>query len=199
MKVDEPVASTSATGDSTAAESTTPDGLLKSSDDKPTDSKRARKEPLSEKLSNFSRVTPVQLGHITFPLDGRYQPVRPVTTRLAQKSSKSKAVANAGTKIALGSGVERYVGGGGILILIDQAPNEPAEFIETEVPRPAPAPATETVTAEVATPATDAPEAPRNIALDENEADAQPPESFEVCHSILDLLQEYLLTRNWMI
>ena len=186
MKVDEPAASTSGAGDISPISGTVAalsDDASKV-DEKPAESKRPRKEPTSEKLSNFSRVTPAQLAHISFAPDGRYQPVRPVATRSAQKTSKGKAAAIASSRLAsvaaLGIAAERYAGGGGILILIDQTPGEPAEYIETEIPKPAPA--AESAVAPVDAPATSAPApaAARHIALDENEPEAQPPESFEV-------------------
>jgi 26S proteasome regulatory subunit N2 len=191
MKVDEPAAaSTSGGGDiSPIAEAGAglSEDISKSEEqgkEKSSENKRSRKEPSFEKLSNFSRVMPAQLAHISFPAEGRYQPVRPVATRSAQKTSKGKAVASATSKptstaAALGTAAERYAGGGGILILIDQTPSEPAEFIETELPRPA-APTVPTAAEPSTTAITPAPNAAVHIALDENEPEAQPPESFEV-------------------
>jgi len=84
--------------------------------------KRKEKEPLSETLQNFSRVTPAQLAHISFPPDGRFQPVRPIRS---------------------GNGKTR-AGGGGILMLIDRTPNEPIKYVDLpadlggeEIPQPA--------------------------------------------------------------
>lgn len=138
-----------------------------------------KSEPAFEKLPNLSRVTPAQLAHVVFPAEARYQPVRPVSSQ-ALKSAKGKAstVAKAPSAAALGGTAERYAGGGGILILIDQAPSEPVELVELE-PAPASAPpATE------AAPATTTPAAPastgRHIALDDNAPEADPPQSFEV-------------------
>lgn len=186
MKVDEPPTSTAPPGDIspiTGSVSNLPDATAKA-DGKAAEVKKPRKaEPSFEKLPNLSRVTPMQLAHITFPSEGRYQPVRPVSTRSA-KPSKGKAAA--GSKAppaaaALGIASERYAGGGGILLLIDQRPGEPAELIESEV---APAPQAPPAAMDVAAPepapaATAAPSGP-NVFLDEDAPEAGPPESFEV-------------------
>ncbi|TFY80665.1 hypothetical protein EWM64_g3340 [Hericium alpestre] len=82
-----------------------------------------RKEPTSETLSNFSRVTPAQMMHIVIPSSSRYQPVRPVSTKPPRAAKTGKA----STSSLL---LEKYAGGGGILMLIDKRPDEPAEFIE---------------------------------------------------------------------
>lgn len=37
-----------------------------------------RKEPTSERLPNYSRVTPAQIKYVAFPPDSRYSPIRPV-------------------------------------------------------------------------------------------------------------------------
>jgi 26S proteasome regulatory subunit N2 len=127
---------------------------------------------------NFSRVTPAQLAYISFPSDGRYQPVRPVSTK-SQTSRSSKLIAG-GSPSVLGLGSEKYAGGGGILILMDSRPNEPAEFIETE-PAPvladaAPVPVQASGHIPVHTEPTG-----RHISLDESAPEADPPEPFEVC------------------
>jgi 26S proteasome regulatory subunit N2 len=64
----------------------------------PTPNKRAA---TSETLSNLSRVTPAQLQHISFPAEGRFQPVRPVGR-----------------------------GGGGIVMLVDSKEGEEVSWIE---------------------------------------------------------------------
>jgi 26S proteasome regulatory subunit N2 len=155
-------------------------------DSKPSTSKPARKsEPSFEKLPNFSRVVPAQLAHITFPADGRYQPVRAVstTTPSSVKSGKA-AVLPAGSKsptAALGLSSEKYAGGGGILILVDVSPDQEAEFIEFDAPAAEPVPADVATDGQnghaIAGPAASGP----HIALDENALEADPPESFEVC------------------
>ena len=152
---------------------------------KPSTSKPARKsEPSFEKLPNFSRVVPAQLAHITFPADGRYQPVRAVstTTPSSVKSGKA-AVLPAGSKsstAAIGLS-EKYAGGGGILILVDVSPDEEAEFIEFDAPAAEPVPVDVATDGQnghaIAGPAASGP----HIALDENAPEADPPESFEVC------------------
>lgn len=153
-------------------------------DGKPAETKKRKSEPASERLPNFSRVTPAQLAHIVFPPEGRFQPVRPVSTR-SPKSSKGKAPLTASpaktpTAAALGVTSERYAGGGGILILIDQAPEEPVEFIEEEVPAPPAPPAEPTATAAGVPVGADSQPAGPHISLDENAPEADPPASFEV-------------------
>jgi 26S proteasome regulatory subunit N2 len=156
-------------------------------DGKASSSKTARKgEPLLEKLPNFSRVTPAQLAHITFPADGRYQPVRAVSTKSppgAKNNSKTATVAPAGSKsatAALGLS-EKYAGGGGILILVDEFPDEEAEFVEFEAPAAEPVPAEGLPNGSVPNGhATTGPASGPHIALDEDAPEADPPESFEV-------------------
>jgi len=144
----------------------------------PEDTKPKRKlEPSSENVANFSRVTPMQLAYITFPSEGRYQPVRPVSLNTVSPKTGSKSpVFRKASSLAS----ERYAGGGGILMLVDERPDEEAEFISLEPPAAAPV-ATENGQAVPngnANPVT----APTNIhiALDENSPDVDPPESFEV-------------------
>ena len=152
-------------------------------DGKPSTSKSTRKsEPSFERLSNFSRVVPAQLAHITFPSGGRYQPVRAVSTKAPSSIKNGKpAIAPAGSKsatAAIGLSSEKYAGGGGILILVDGFPDQEAEIIEFEAPDVAPAP-TEVAAGNghaIAGPAASGP----HIALDENAPEADPPESFEV-------------------
>jgi 26S proteasome regulatory subunit N2 len=153
-------------------------------DGKPsTPSKPLRKtEPSFERLPNFSRVTPAQLAHITFPTDGRYQPVRTVSSKPVPPVRSGKIVvppAGSSTTSALGLPSEKYAGGGGILILVDQTPDEEAEFIEFETAAIVPAPPEEGIPnghALAGPPAASGP----HIALDEDAPEADPPESFEV-------------------
>jgi len=145
-------------------------------DSKPSTSKK-KSEPAFEMRTNFSRVTPAQLAYISFPGDGRYQPVRPVSTK-SQISKSSKLIAG-GSPSLLGLSSEKYAGGGGILILMDSRPNEPVEFIEAE-PAPelaaaAPVPVQTNANTHVHTDPTG-----RHIALDESAPEADPPEPFEV-------------------
>ncbi len=116
-------------------------------------------EPTSEKLNNFSRVTPAQMAHITFPPDSRYQPVRLVSPHPAPTRRSFKSLAT-----------EKFAGGGGILLLVDQRPSEEASYVEFSAPAPAPAAAEE--------PRADSPV--RHIALDADAPEADPPEPFEV-------------------
>lgn len=97
---------------------TATNGQIGGTDGKTTERKRSRRkdEPAFEKLSNFSRVTPQQLSYISFPDDGRYQPVRPVSNRTAPiRSGKGKSSSGKQSQ-ASGAGfvatAERYGGGG---------------------------------------------------------------------------------------
>jgi 26S proteasome regulatory subunit N2 len=151
-------------------------------DGKASTTKAPRKvEPTSEILPNFSRVTPAQLAHITFPADGRYQPVRAVTTK-SVPAKNGKISAAAPPTAGLGLASEKYAGGGGILILTDLRPDEEAEFIDLNPPPPA-------ETAQVAVPNGHAPAGPpatgRNIVLDESVPEAEVPEPFEVRRQFL--------------
>lgn len=123
-----------------------------------------KKEASSERLQNFSRVTPQQLTYISFPSDSRYQPVRPVSTNSVSRSKKSSS----------GSG-ETYTGVGGILVLLDERPEDPADLITPLEPSVvAPAPTTQPVQP------IQAAAARPHIALDENSPEASPPAPFEV-------------------
>ena len=115
-------------------------------------------EPTSEKLTNFSRVTPAQMVHITFPSDCRYQPVRLVSTQPAPSRRSFKSLVS----------TEKYAGGGGILLLIDQRPGEEPSYIEFATPAPTPQ-----VEERAPTPV-------RHISLDADAPEAAPPEAFEV-------------------
>ena len=116
-------------------------------------------EPTSEKLKNFSRVTPAQMAHISFPPDSRYQPVRLVSPHPAPARRSFKTLVTA----------EKFAGGGGILLLVDQRPNEETTYIELTTPATAPAVEEELPESLI-----------RHIALDENAPEATPPEPFEV-------------------
>ncbi|KAJ7596896.1 D-isomer specific 2-hydroxyacid dehydrogenase [Mycena floridula] len=125
-----------------------------------------RKEPSSERLPNLSRVVPAQLQHISFPSDGRYQPVRAVSSKPMSRSGKSIKSTSTGAPL------DRHGGGGGILILTDSRPNEEAEFFDT-TPEPMIVPA-----AQNGNPTATLPTG-RHIALDESAPEAEPPASFE--------------------
>lgn len=95
-------------------------GSKPAEDGAPSTSKpKKQREPSSEKLSNLSRVTPAQLSYIVFPPESRFQPVRPVVVSPAPTGKSQKKGA-----------VQRSVGGGGILMLLDKTPGEPIEWIE---------------------------------------------------------------------
>jgi len=122
-----------------------------------------KKEATFERLQNFSRVTPQQLTYISFPPDSRYQPVRPVSTSSVSRSKKSSA----------GPG-ETSTGVGGILVLLDERPDEPVDLIvplepSVAAPEPTTLPA-QSVRTTAARP---------HIALDENSPEASPPAPFE--------------------
>lgn len=146
-----------------------------SDENRPSSSKK-KLEPTSEIKPNFSRITPAQLQYVSFPTDGRYQPVRTVTSI---PSAKAGSRASANVAKTLGLGTDRFGGGGGILILTDSRPEEEAEFIELETPEIAPPPP-EVTPAGAAGGATGP-----NIALDESAPDAAPPEPFEVSRVLL--------------
>ncbi len=131
-----------------------------------------RKEPNFESLPNFSRVTPAQFQYVVFPPSSRYQPVRPVSTReTAIKGGKGVGGAQKTLQ------PEKYAGGGGILLLVDERPGEAEEFIELSTvappaPQVAPANNTDTTTAVAQT--------EPHIALDPSGGEAEVPEPFEV-------------------
>ncbi|KIL70943.1 hypothetical protein M378DRAFT_183492 [Amanita muscaria Koide BX008] len=160
--------------DMKAEESTKNGDVSPIPDNKPSTSRSQRKpEPSYEIKSNLSRVTPAQLQYISFPGDGRYQPVRPVSSRSEPQRKYS----------AGGLPSEGYVGGGGggILILADLRSGEEAEFIDLEPLVPPPAIVQPTAPVETVTNgnAIRAPPSGPHIALDENAPEADPPESFE--------------------
>lgn len=127
-----------------------------------------RAEPSYEIKLNFSRVTPAQLQFVSFSSDGRYQPVRSVSSNVESQRSKGHAFGSP------------HASGGGILILADLRPDQDAQFIELEPPAPAQA-----ITQSLAAPSANGhaihavPTGP-HIALDENAPEADPPEPFEV-------------------
>jgi 26S proteasome regulatory subunit N2 len=155
-------------------------------------SKPPRKsEPSFELLPNFSRVTPAQLAYITFPNEGRYQPVRAVSSAQATNTNTN---ATAPGSVAAGkapappapASLGKLAGGGGILILADLRPEEEGEFIEFGPVVGAPdaedgtgASASEHVGNGHAVRAPPPPGP--HIALDESTPDVDPPEPFEVC------------------
>lgn len=140
--------------------------------------RRQPAEPSSVILSNFSRVTPSQLAHVTFHPDGRYQPVRPVATVPVPRSSLlSKAGRLSSGKLAA-SASERYAGGGGILLLADRRPNEVVELInfdseERAIP-------VEQAGQEQRVGASAAEPGRAGTFIDVDAAEADPPEPFEV-------------------
>ncbi|EPQ60600.1 26S proteasome regulatory complex, non-ATPase subcomplex, Rpn2/Psmd1 subunit [Gloeophyllum trabeum ATCC 11539] len=175
MKADEPSTSTAGQGDISPIAGSLSDLADGAQDGK---GKAKKNEPTSEELSNFSRVTPAQLAYISFPPDGRYQPVRPVSTK-STTSLKGKGAGSRAASSLPALASERYAGGGGILILVDRHPDQPEEFIEleTQIPQQAAAAPAEPVPNGNANVASE-PSGP-HIALDENAPEADPPESFE--------------------
>jgi 26S proteasome regulatory subunit N2 len=134
-------------------------------------SKLSKMEPTFEIRPNFSRVTPAQLAHISFPAEGRYQPVRPVST-----TTISRVVPPSGP-LATGTS-EKFAGGGGILILTDLRPDEEGEFIEFE-PLVEPA-APDAITAISNSTVAGAPLSGPQFALDDSATEESLPEPFEV-------------------
>lgn len=131
-----------------------------------------RKEPSFESLPNFSRITPAQFQHVVFPPNSRYQPVRPVSAR--------ETVIKAGKGVAGAqktSQPEKYAGGGGILLLVDERPGEPEEFIELSTVTP---PALQVTPANDAGATAAVAQTEPHIALDPNGGEAEVPGSFEV-------------------
>jgi len=110
-----------------------------------------KREPSSEKLSNLSRVVPAQLPHISFPSEGRFFPVRPVTGTTV-KSTARKAQKKSPSALPSVGPSAQYAGGGGIIVLIDNNPLEPTEYIEPEPIPAAVAPAAMEVDAAPAAP-----------------------------------------------
>lgn len=109
-----------------------------SSEDKKEEDKVVE-EPSMENLGNLSRVTPVQLAHISFPHTARYQPVRPVSS-----SPASQATPRKGRKASSSSStVPKALSGGGIIMLRDTMPDNAKEYIQLNaaLDKPVPAPA----------------------------------------------------------
>ncbi|KAL0575818.1 proteasome regulatory particle base subunit [Marasmius crinis-equi] len=123
---------------------------------------KSKKEPSSEQIPNFSRVTPAQLGYISFPSDSRYQPVRALTGTSTAHTGKDPKHPE-----------EKFAGGGGIVLLIDTRPEEEADLLEFEqVELNAPAPTSANGDAVRSTPSGP------HIALDDG-PEASPPAAFE--------------------
>ena len=148
--------------------------LNRQDENKASTSRLARKiEPSYEIKPNFSRVTPAQIQYISFPSEGRYQPVRSVLSEIELLRMG---------KPAFGLRSDGYASGGGILILADLRPEEETELIEFEPPAPAQAivhpsgPAAPIANGHAIRPQPSGP----HIALDENAPEADPPGSFEV-------------------
>ncbi|KIK70882.1 hypothetical protein GYMLUDRAFT_66097 [Collybiopsis luxurians FD-317 M1] len=125
-----------------------------------------KKEPSFELLANLSRVTPAQIAYITFPADGKYQPVRAVTV----KPASSRTVKT------FKHTEEKAAGGGGILILVDRHPEVEAEFIQLETAQQPPSPgAIPSANGDAPRPIESGP----HIALDESAPEADAPSAFE--------------------
>lgn len=127
---------------------------------------KKRKEPAFETITNFSRVTPQQTAYVVVPQASRYQPVRPLSTRVTVARGGKGALSKA----------EKYSGGGGIIMLRDSQPSAEAEYVDLFVPPPAP----EAAAAPAGPAQGEAPPNLLHIALDESSPDAEPPQSFEV-------------------
>ena len=153
-----------------------------------------KSEPAYEVRPNFSRVTPTQLGYISFPANDRYQPVRAVSAK-ASPTKAGKAAAARTPPSSLAHGSEKYAGGGGILIMTDLRPNEEAEFIEIETASTLAVP--EVVVAPMANGDALQGRARLNISLDETAPESDVPEAFEV--SLTPLSFDLLLTNEILV
>lgn len=142
-----------------------------------------RSEPSFEMLSNFSRVTPMQLPYIAFNTDGRYHPVRPVYPHNNKHVKDKTSTVKQNAPGALTDQIPEYDAvGGGILMLIDQHPEQPSDFIDLEPPKPLAA--AEANTNEVE-PVTSSDQTSRpHISLDPAAPEVDPPASFEVSQFI---------------
>ena len=148
-----------------------------------------KSEPAYEVRPNFSRVTPTQLAYISFPESDRYQPVRAVSAKASPtKAGKAAAASGRRSPPSLAQGLEKYAGGGGILIMTDLRPNEEAEFIEIETASTLVTP--EVVVAPMANGDAVQGRVRLNISLDDTAPESDVPEAFEVSGSFLpfDLL-----------
>jgi 26S proteasome regulatory subunit N2 len=162
--------------DNTSAPATTTENVTEeataSSSTVSTKREREKKpsEPTSETLHNFSRVTPSQLAHIVFPPDNRFQPVRAVASHsTTARSGNSKAHRK----------VDRYAGGGGILVLVDTRPEDGEPELVLSLADSAAAAAVAFASAATAAGLNvPAPNGPSAIAEDENTV--EPPAPFEV-------------------
>jgi 26S proteasome regulatory subunit N2 len=132
-----------------------------------------RKEPNWESLTNFSRVTPAQFQCIIFSPSSRYQPVRPVSAREPTIKTGKGATKTVHP--------DKYIGGGGILLLVDERPGEPEEYIELGTVPPPTSQAAPTISASITTTEV----LHRNISLDPNAPEADVPAPFEVSSFLL--------------
>lgn len=115
--------------------------------------KKGKAEPSSEKKPNMSRVLAAQLPYIIFPSDARYTPVRSIiaSNKQSSKQNKPSSAAKTSRDPAAFSLAQSLVSGGGIFVMRDNKPDEPAEFINVErevdaEPVPTPAAATPATT-----------------------------------------------------
>lgn len=127
-------------------------------------------EPAFELRPNFSRVTPAQVVHVSFPVGSRYRPVRPVSANPNPVRTATEPVLGPSSTAS-----ERYAGGGGILILVDSRPDDEAEYLEFETPTNL-----TTVAAVTTSQDTQVLAVGPHISLDADAPEAGPPEPFEV-------------------
>lgn len=126
-------------------------------------------EPSSERLTNFTRVTPAQFAYISFPPEDKYQPVRAISSLPQQQQRCAKRAAGTGTPT-------KYAGGGRILLLVAKRPQETVELIDLTPPTAAPAVPEAAAVAAAANPSAGS----YGGLIDENGREAEMPPAFEV-------------------
>lgn len=87
----------------------------------------------------MTRATPAQLHYISFPSEGRYIPVRPVS-RASLATSDVKKGKKPATLHELTKKSAEGLSGGGIILLRDTKPDEEKEYLELNQALDAPPP-----------------------------------------------------------
>lgn len=163
------------------------DMKLEEDSDTVTIKKKAPPEANSETLPNLSRVVGAQMSYISFPLQSRYLPVRPLSsisgssTMTAQPTKGSASPALILQSIVDGPSSAALGAGGGILVLKDTKPEEAIELVEEQAMRALQLAATggeETVPEQTGI-QTDGPSAPSAPTIDVTLPIAPIPEPFQ--------------------